>query len=141
MINEKEIAIRIADGIWSDKVEYFRDMIRITEKDIWTYISESYDIFPRGTADQVAPIVYDILQKRKKGIICPFCNKDMTPDTVVEMWITNNGLLHRKDHTARVFLVCPCCKRIIADTAMDLERDDAYPYCTYTGRRKLFFRS
>lgn len=137
--NEKEIAIRIADGIWYGEVEYFRDMVRITEKDIWTYIDES-GIFPIGIADKVAPVVYYILRKRKKGLICPFCNKDMTPETVVETWKSNNGLLRRKDRTAHVFIVCPCCERIIADSLLDLERDGSYKYRMYTGRRKLEYR-
>lgn len=58
------IAVRIADALCDDRIEWFNYHGQITEELIWQYIDESYDIFPRGSADQLAPMVFEIYQER-----------------------------------------------------------------------------
>lgn len=62
-----ETAKRIAEALYENKneIEYFIEIDNITEKDIYDYIDESYDIFPVGTADAVAPLAFKIYQQLK----------------------------------------------------------------------------
>ena len=66
MSESDKIATRIALAIYNKDLEYFKNKEKITEKDIWNYLDESWDIFPRGFADQYAPLVYKKLQRYAK---------------------------------------------------------------------------